>query len=130
MSLLSLLNQKISPKWEVWREIPPEGELEHKLGGFPSEPDAALDYTRNSRDLLIRIYASVKEECLKDHPNKVHVVVLSPYSPTGNHLILTYPCKTFNDKAKRRLREQGYDDGLKLYHQPEPVEPLHLFTPF
>ncbi len=131
MNLLSLLKQKLNPQWEVWREIPPEGDLEYKLGESLSEQQAFLDGLNYNEDLLRRVYASVKEECQRDNHDKVHVVVLSPQSPTGNHLLLTYPGKTFDDKAKRRLREQGYF-GPHLYHQSEPVkpvEPFHLFTP-
>lgn len=129
MNLLSLLKQKLNPQWEVWKEIPPEGDLEYELEESSSGPRAILDHLRSERDLLGRVYASVEEECLRDNPDKVHVVVLSHYSSTGNHLVLTYPRKVFDDKAEHRLRERGYD-GLKLYHQPEPVEPLRLLTPF
>ncbi len=125
MSLFSFLK----PKWEVWREIPPEGDLEYKLGEFPSEPQAVLNHLRSTSDLLGKVYRSVKEECLKENPDKVHVVVLSHDSPTGNHLILTYPSKTFDEKARRRFRELGYD-GPTLYHQPERVEPFRVLTPF
>ncbi len=129
MGLLSLLKQKLNPQWEVWKEIPPEGDLEYKLRESSSEPRAILNHIRCERDLLERVYASAKEECLRDNPDKVHVVVLSPYSPTGNHLVLTYPRKVFEGKAERRFHELGYD-GLKLYHQPEPAEPIRLLTPF
>lgn len=129
MSLLSLLKRKLNPQWEVWKEIPPEGDLEYKLGEFPSEPREILNHMRSVRDLLGRVYASVKEECLRDNPDKVHVIVLSPYSPTGNHLLLTYPSKVFDDKAWHKFRELGYD-GPTLYHQPEHVEPFRVLNPF
>ncbi len=118
--------------WEVWAEIPAEGDLECKLDkealAHPPTPEAYLATITSITDLSKKVYDSVKSDIRQECFDCVHAVILAPYSPNGNHLVLVYPGRELTSFAKDRLRGQGHDGPLFVGHIPKKGTPLHLAT--
>lgn len=120
--------------WEGWAEIPAEGDLECKLDGqalaHPSTAEAALAAINDFTDLAKKVYNSVKRDIRQECFDCVHAVILAPYSPNGNHLVLIYPGKELTGFAQDILKGQGYDGSLFVGHLPKKGTPISLATPF